>query len=418
MASPAMSSTEESGGSGSKKAESIDEMLQRLGIEADEFDDLVFEEEESAPKEGIKWMALARVHTSNFFSAQTFEQHMKVAWSPAKEVKIHHIEGNLFTVQCFCLGDWIKVEQGGLWLFRQNIVCIEKYDGLSDPETIDLNTFATWIQIHKLPVGYRNIALIKNLMEKKVGKVLKVETDVNGMGNFVRARVKLDVRKALARFVSISREGQRQIYQVQYEKMPKFCGACGLVGHIHLECGTGEYDEDKLKWGDFLKADWSTWHGRNTGGNRRGGGRAGRGGRTNPDWESDRGRANQGGRGGAGPQSWRYNALAYEEKTNIMEGNLDDTATSPVKNKDEEMSERELLDVNTKRRLLLEDVHEQDDLGGANQVMTNGLTVAETRNNLISVAGTNERTKRSKKDGAISTSSGSAGSREDPVRSQ
>jgi hypothetical protein len=130
MASPAASSTDKLSGSGTKKTEGIDDMLQRLGIDEEEIDDLVFEEEETAPKEGIKWMALARVHTSNFFSPQTFEQHMKVAWSPAKEIKIQHIEQNLFTIQCFCLGDWLKVEKGGPWLFRQNIVCIEKYDGL------------------------------------------------------------------------------------------------------------------------------------------------------------------------------------------------------------------------------------------------------------------------------------------------
>jgi hypothetical protein len=84
------------GGSGSKP-ESINDMLQRLGIGEEEFDDLVFEEEEEeeAPNEGLKWMALARVHTSNFFSPQTFEQHMKVAWSPARDVQFQHIEDNL-----------------------------------------------------------------------------------------------------------------------------------------------------------------------------------------------------------------------------------------------------------------------------------------------------------------------------------
>jgi hypothetical protein len=46
----------------------INDLLQRLGIEEDEFDDLVFEEEAMAPKEGMKWIALARVHTTNFFS--------------------------------------------------------------------------------------------------------------------------------------------------------------------------------------------------------------------------------------------------------------------------------------------------------------------------------------------------------------
>jgi hypothetical protein len=39
--------------------------------------------------------------------------------------------------------------------------------------------------------------LIKNLTEKKVRKALKVETNMNGMGNFLRVRVKLDVRKVL-----------------------------------------------------------------------------------------------------------------------------------------------------------------------------------------------------------------------------
>jgi hypothetical protein len=104
----------------------------------------VFEEEESAPKE-VKWMALAKVHNTNFFSPQTFEQHMRVAWSPAKEIQFHQIEANLFSVQCFCLGDWLKVEEGSPWLFRQNGICIKKYDGFAPPETVDLNYFETWI---------------------------------------------------------------------------------------------------------------------------------------------------------------------------------------------------------------------------------------------------------------------------------
>jgi hypothetical protein len=94
-----------------------------------------------------------------------------------------------------------------------------------------------WIQIHKLSVGYRNEALIKNLTTKKVGQAKKVETDVNGMGNFVCVKVRLDVRRILACFVNISRDGQREFYQIQYENVPGFCGACGYFGHSHLECG-------------------------------------------------------------------------------------------------------------------------------------------------------------------------------------
>jgi hypothetical protein len=63
-------------------------MLHRLGIGEGDFDDAVFEEIEDAPKEGLKWMALVRVQTTNYFSASTFEQHMRVAWSPCPRDQI------------------------------------------------------------------------------------------------------------------------------------------------------------------------------------------------------------------------------------------------------------------------------------------------------------------------------------------
>jgi hypothetical protein len=62
-------------------------MLRHLSIYEEEIDDLEEEKEKVDPKEGMKWFALAWVHTGNYFSVQTFEQHMKVAWSPSKEVK-------------------------------------------------------------------------------------------------------------------------------------------------------------------------------------------------------------------------------------------------------------------------------------------------------------------------------------------
>jgi hypothetical protein len=78
MASPNSSSMNDPSGSGPKISEPIDELLHRLGIKDDEIDDLVFEEEESAPEEGVKWMALVRVHASKYFSPQSFEQTMLI----------------------------------------------------------------------------------------------------------------------------------------------------------------------------------------------------------------------------------------------------------------------------------------------------------------------------------------------------
>jgi hypothetical protein len=91
---------------------------------------------------------------------------------------------------------------------------------------------------------------VKNLAERKIGSNAEVDKVPHGLGDFVRVKVKLDLRKPLARFVTISRAGQREFFKIQFEKVPKFCGACGMVGHSHLECGTGEHDESKLKWGE------------------------------------------------------------------------------------------------------------------------------------------------------------------------
>jgi hypothetical protein len=41
-------------------------------------------------------------------------------------------------------------------------------------------------------------------MEKMVGKVESIETIIPGVNNFVRVQVKIDVRKVLARFITIS----------------------------------------------------------------------------------------------------------------------------------------------------------------------------------------------------------------------
>jgi hypothetical protein len=241
--------------------------------------------------------------------------------------------------------------EGGPWLFRQNIVCIEKYDGLARPESVDLNFFTTWIQIHKLPVGYRKVASITNLVERKVGKVEMAETDVQGVGNFVRFQVKIDVRKALSRFVSVYMAGQREFYQIKFEKIPKFCGARGFIGHSHLECGTGKHIEADLKWGDFLKADWETWRGRSPPGVRGGGGRGrgARGGFCGDQAGRGRGRDQRSRRDIT--KSWRYNALPYVKDDKQEEDPLADTDSSPIKPRDVDMSDRESSESGVKRRL-------------------------------------------------------------------
>lgn len=200
-----------------------------------------------------------------------------------------------------------------------------------------------------------------------------------------------------------------------------------------------------------MRADWDTWHGRGFGGGR-GGSRAGRG-----AWDSGgRGRAEgrgfEGmarGRGDGSQPSWRFNALAYADGIAIMngdqnknpgvtahlkEGDEDDTASSPSKTVVTGNVAATSSESVTKRQLELDEQQEgilPGDQSGNVPMITDGaaepglgladvpmLEGNESPQGLLKDATDNERTKRSKRDGANSSSLGSAGSLEEPVRSQ
>jgi hypothetical protein len=73
-----------------------------------------------------------------------------------------------------------------------------------------------------MPDGYTN--------QKPCWEYLyKVEIELQGIGNFVRAGALLDLTTAGPGFVSISRVGQREFFKIQHEKFPKFFGACGFL---------------------------------------------------------------------------------------------------------------------------------------------------------------------------------------------
>ena len=67
----------------------------------------------------MKWMTVAKVHMQNQFTYQAFIANMSIVWTPVKGNMIRAVRDNLFTTQCFCFGERMKVMGGGQWLLMQ-----------------------------------------------------------------------------------------------------------------------------------------------------------------------------------------------------------------------------------------------------------------------------------------------------------
>ena len=86
--------------SGSRPKEQMDpsQLLDRLHLEGDELDNLVWEDEVDDPEVKPKWLALAKVLTTKNFSQGALIGDMRGAWNPARDVVWRKINPNLFSV--------------------------------------------------------------------------------------------------------------------------------------------------------------------------------------------------------------------------------------------------------------------------------------------------------------------------------
>ncbi|KAI4986385.1 hypothetical protein ZWY2020_019015 [Hordeum vulgare] len=241
-------------GSQGKHDEELGDFFEKLDLHEEEFDDVIVEEETPDLADEIPWLALARVQTYKNFSQAAFFKDMRAAWNMAKPVRFRPIGANLFVIQAQCLGDWDRIMSQGPWLFRNMAVIFAPYDGYSEARDILMVHMPIWLQIHKLPDGYCRVDVVEKLLRSS-GEILETRIAGNSRGDYIRVRVKHDVRKPLTKFVSIVKGKVRSVYAVKYEKLARFCKACGIISHDHKECGNGVYEERDLKFGDYLYAD-------------------------------------------------------------------------------------------------------------------------------------------------------------------
>ena len=161
--------------------------------------------------EATRWMAVASVNTEKQYSQFWFYKNMRAAWNPAKQVVWRKIKNNLFTTQFGCLGDWHKAMIEGPWLFREQAVIMEVYDGFKNPDSFKLDKISVWAQIHRLPDNFLIEPAVKGLASRiREVEEVQLKLPAGFFGEFVRVKVKIDINSKIKRFVT-GKKGEERV---------------------------------------------------------------------------------------------------------------------------------------------------------------------------------------------------------------
>lgn len=137
----------------------------------------------------------------------------------------------------------------GPWMFGKDLVVMVDFDGSKSIEEMEFNTIPIWLRVTKMTLGLMNKEqgeAIGNL----VGEFMEIDADEgdSAMGQFLRIKVKLDIKKPLMRGFTLTVEravGEKEVWcPFTYEFLPDFCYICGIIGHVDRVCevklGQGE----------------------------------------------------------------------------------------------------------------------------------------------------------------------------------
>jgi hypothetical protein len=150
-------------------------LLKWLNLRGSETEEVWVEGEKlEKMKEAAHWMAIAWLHTTKAFSATSLCRTLMPAWGPTRKVTWRLVGDDKFVIQAAYLGDWNRIMEEGPWIFRESGLIVEKYDGITQHETIKLHQVMVWIRINRIPELMRKKEIVWDLAAH-VGEVVEVE---------------------------------------------------------------------------------------------------------------------------------------------------------------------------------------------------------------------------------------------------
>ncbi|CAN1759636.1 Uncharacterized protein At4g02000, partial [Linum perenne] len=210
-----------------------------LSLEEEEEEELIIPRDVILPEiEDFKLCLVGFLLTSKSYNFPAFQSRMESLWRPGRRVAIEKYGDNLILFRFNHVIDLKRVLESGPWLFDESLLVLHELRPGEHPNHVDLCFADFWVRIYNLPPGFFSETVGKSL-GNYIGSY--IEFDENNMLSFdreyMRIKVKMDIRKSLKREKKLRVEGGECIKcTFRYEKLPSFCYICGKMGHIDRYC--------------------------------------------------------------------------------------------------------------------------------------------------------------------------------------
>lgn len=133
------------------------------------------------------------------------------------------------------VAEWVLATEP--WSFDKHVVFLQHYDFSVPKKNLKITNLKFWVQMHGLPMSMLEAETTIELG----GTIRRVSSseDTNELvgGDFLRARVEIDVLKPLYRGRQVGLNNNEEVWVFfKYEKLYNFCYWCGKVSHADKEC--------------------------------------------------------------------------------------------------------------------------------------------------------------------------------------
>lgn len=164
---------------------------------------------------------VGRFLTEKNINVKVMKTKMTDIWRPAMGITIKDLKPGLFLFQFYHLDDMQWVANGGPWSFDNALLVMNVIKQGEDPTKVSLFEMDFWIQIHDLPIGFMSEIVGKQL-GNYFGMFIKYDSNNNSSKwrEFMRLKVRIDVRKPLKRKKKICRKDKTEVVvNCKYEKL-------------------------------------------------------------------------------------------------------------------------------------------------------------------------------------------------------